>query len=154
VKLESGDRRYCVFHTGSEHKGDDSYWKETVDMFERYSVIGAIYKYLMELDLSDFIVTKFPVTELREVMMDAERPVEEMFLRETASELEGDEWSGSNQEFYRIYVEWCRKYDIRPKSAIGLGRDLTPYVMKGWLCSYKNDTVLGKKVHLNKIKSS
>jgi hypothetical protein len=152
VKLESGDRRYCIFHTGSGHKGDDLYWKDTVEMFGHDEVIGSIYKYLMDLDLSGFIVTKFPVTELREVMMDAERPVEEMFLREIAGTLEGDEWSGTNQEFYRIYVEWCRKYDIRPKSAIGLGRDLTPYVMKKWLHSYKNDIVLGKKIDLNKIR--
>jgi hypothetical protein len=154
VKLETGDRRYCVFHTGAAHKGDSAYWKETVDMFGCDEVVGTIYKYLMDLDLSDFIVTKFPVTELREVMMEAERPVEEMFLREVAGDLEGDEWCGTNQEFYRLYIEWCRKYDIRSKSAVGLGRDLTPYVMKGWLCSYKNDALLGKKVHLNKIKSS
>ena len=152
VKLESGDRRYCVFHTGSAHKGDDSYWKETVDMFERYAVIGAIYKYLMELDLSDFVVTKFPVTELREVMMDAERPVEEMFLRETANELEGDEWCGSAQEFYQMYVSWCRKYDIRPKSAIGLGRDMTPYMMKKWIDVYKSNGMHGRIINITKIK--
>ena len=88
VKLESGDRRYCVFHTGSAHKGDFAYWSESAALFENDCVAGAVFEYLKGIDLTGFVISAFPVTELREVMLDAERPAEEMFLLEVARELE------------------------------------------------------------------
>jgi hypothetical protein len=152
VKLESGDRRYCVFHTGSAHKGDSEYWDETATMFERDEVAGAVFHYLQNLDLRGFVVTAFPVTRLREIMLENERPVEEMFLSEIVGELEGDEWRGTNQEFYRMYVDWCRRYDIRPKSAVSFGREMTPFVLRGWVGTYKTNGIRGRTINIRAIR--
>lgn len=154
VKLESGDRRYCVFNTGVAHKGDFAYWHETAELFARDDVAGAVFSHLKGLDLSGFVVSAFPVTELREIMMDAERSIEEMFLKEVAGELEGDEWRGTNQAFYQLYVEWCRRFDIRPKTAVSFGREMTPFMLKGWVGSYKNNSIHGKIIHNKIIKES
>lgn len=81
-------------------KGDFAYWSETAALFERDEVAGAVFAYLTGLDLSNFVVSAFPTSDLREVMLDAERPVEELFLREIADELTGDEWRGTNQEYW------------------------------------------------------
>jgi hypothetical protein len=154
VKLESGDRRYCVFNTGGAHKGDFAYWNETVELFARDEVAGAVFLYLKGLDLTGFIVNAFPVTELREIMMEAEQPIEEIFLKEIAGELEGDEWRGTNQAFYQLYVEWCRRFDIRPKSAVGFGREMTPYVLKGWVGKWGSNGSYGKTINLKIIRES
>jgi hypothetical protein len=154
VKLESGDRRYCVFNTGGAHKGDFGYWNETVEMLARDEVAGTVFSYLNGIDLTGFIVNAFPVTELREIMMEAERPIEEMFLREIITDLEGDEWRGTNQAFYQLYVEWCRRFDIRPKTAVSFGREMTPYVLKGWVGTYKNNSIHGKIIYNKIIKDS
>ncbi len=118
VKLESGDRRYCVFQTGGLRKGDFGYWSETASLFERDEVAGAVFGYLRSIDLSGFVVSAFPTSELRVAMMEAEQSVEEMFLHEIALRLPGDEWKGSNAEFYKLYADWCREYEIRPKTAV------------------------------------
>jgi len=81
-------------------------------------------------------------------MLDAERTPEESFLIETAADLSGAEWTGTNQEFYRLYSDWCRKYEMRPKSAVGFGRDLTPFVMRGWVVSRKIGGIHGKVINL------
>jgi hypothetical protein len=154
VKLESGDRRYCVFNTGGAHKGDFTYWNATAELFAHDEVAGAVFSYLKGMDLTGFIVNAFPVSELREIMMEAERPVEEMFLNEIVTDLEGDEWRGTNQAFYQLYVEWCRKFDIRPKTAVSFGREMTPYILKGWVGAYKNNSIHGKIIYNKIIKES
>lgn len=153
VKLENGDRRYCIFNTGSDYKGKYDYWTETATLFNDDTVAGTIFAHLMSIDLTGFNVSNFPVTELREIMLDAERPTEEAFLVEMASQLEGDEWRGTNQSFYQLYSNWCNKYEIRPKSAIVFGRDLTPYILKGWVFNYKSHGLHGRGLDLKSIRS-
>lgn len=152
VKLESGDRRYAVFYTGSEHKGDFNYWSETAKLFEDDNTVGGVFKYLSELDVSDFIVNDFPVTELRELMIDNEKPAEESFLLDMAKNLNGDEWRGSRQEFYKLYVDWCDRFEMRPKSAVGFGREMTSFVIKQLVSNWGSHGNYGKIIHLNKIR--
>jgi hypothetical protein len=154
VKLESGDRRYCVFNTGSAHKGDFAYWSESASYFNREEVAGAVFAYLNAIDLSYFVVSAFPTTNLREFMLDAERPVEEMFLMEIAGKLEGDEWRGTNQDFYQMYTDWCKCYEMRPRSAVAFGREMTPYMIKGWVDKWGSNGLYGKSLNLTKIRGS
>jgi hypothetical protein len=153
VKLESGDRRYCIFHTGAAHKGDFAYWSESAALFERDEVAGAVFAYLRSLDLSGFVVSAFPTSELREIMLDAERPAEEMFLKEIAEALTGDEWRGTNQEFYQLYADWCKKYEMRPRTAVAFGREMTPYILKGWVGKWGSNGIYGKFIDIHKIKA-
>jgi hypothetical protein len=153
VKLENGDRRYCIFNTGSNNKGNYDYWAETASLFNDDAVAGTIFAFLMSVDLTNFNVSKFPVTELREIMIDAERPTEENFLIEMASQLDGDEWRGSCNTFYQLYANWCNKYDIRPKSTISFGRELTPYMLKGWIFNYKSNGIHGRGLNLSLIRA-
>ncbi len=85
-------------------------------------------------------------------MLESERPVEELFLTEIAGELEGDEWRGTNQEFYQLYANWCRRYDIRPRTAVSFGREMTPYLLKEWLGRWGSNGAYGKLIYLKKIR--
>jgi phage/plasmid-associated DNA primase len=85
-------------------------------------------------------------------MMDAERSAEEMFLTEIASELAGDEWRGTNQEFYALYSEWCKKYEMRPRTAVSFGREMTPFMVKGWISKWGSNGAYGKSINLVKIR--
>ena len=154
VKLEAGDRRYCVILTGSDHKGDFVYWIETAALFERDDVAGAVYAYLAAMDLSDFVVSAFPITELRTIMAESEIALEEAFLRAMARDSTGAEWRGTNQEFYKLYADWCRLYEIKAKSSVEFGRDIAPFILKGWIGSYKSHGAHGRILHINVIKES
>lgn len=154
VKLENGDRRYCIFYTGSDHKGNFAYWSETGALFESDDVAGAVYEHLVGLDLSEFVVNAFPVTELRTIMMESEVSPEESFLREIARTSEVDEWRGTNQEFYKLYSDWCRVYDIKAKSAVGFGRDITPFILKGWIRAHKSNGNLYRIINIKNIKDT
>ena len=111
-----------------------------------------MFAYLRSLDLRDFVVSAFPTSELREIMLDAERPAEEMFLKEIAGELVGDEWRGTNQEFYQLYADWCKKYEMRPRTAVGFGREMTPYMLRGWIGKWGTNGSYGKFIDLKMIR--
>jgi hypothetical protein len=38
----------------------------------------------------------------------------------------------------KLYAEWCKRYDIRPRTAISFGREMTPYMLKGWVDVWQN----------------
>lgn len=154
VKLDSSDRRYCIFQTGSDHRGDFSYWSESAALFERDDVAGAVYEYLAGLDLSGFVVNKFPVTELRTIMLESEIAPEEAFLREMARGSVTDEWRGTNQKFYKLYADWCRLYDFEAKTAVAFGRDITPFILKGWIGKWGGHSFYGKSINYKKIRDS
>lgn len=87
-------------------------------------------------------------------MMESEVSPEESFLREMARTSEVDEWRGTNQEFYKLYADWCRVYDIKAKSAVGFGRDITPFILKGWVGKWSGHGFYGKCIDFNKIRNS
>jgi hypothetical protein len=66
--------------------------------------------------------------------------------------LPGDEWKGSNAEFYKLYADWCREYEIHPKTAVAFGREMTPFVMKKWVEQYKSHGTHGKTIKMKTIK--
>ena len=104
------------------------------------------------MDLEGFIVSAFPTTELREIMMENERSSEEMFLCEMAQKYEGPMWSGNNQDLYRLYVDWCRLYEIRPKSQVVFGREMTPFILRGWIGKWGSNGIYGKSINISKIR--
>ena len=85
-------------------------------------------------------------------MLDAERSVEEMFLTEISGELTGDEWRGTNQEFYQLYADWCKRYEMRPRTAVAFGREMTPFMLKGWIGKWGSNGAYGKFIDLKKIR--
>ena len=65
-----------------------------------------------------------------------------------------DEWRGTNQEFYKLYADWCRAYDIRAKSAVGFGRDVAPFILKGWIGTYKSNGIFYRNINIKVIKDT
>jgi hypothetical protein len=67
-------------------------------------------------------------------------------------ELTGDEWRGTNQEFYQLYADWCKKYEMRPRTAVGFGREMTPYMLRGWIGKWGSHGAYGKFIDLKAIR--
>ena len=43
---------------------------------------------------------------------------------------------------------------MRPKSAVSFGRDLTPFVLKGWVSKWGSNGSYGKQVNMALIRST
>jgi len=128
VKVEPNDRRFCISYTSSDHMGDHDFWKETYRLLELPEAGAVIYQYLMEQDLSDFVVQQFPRTAYHQSLSLAETPSEELFLKEC--EAFKDLRSSELHERYLIY---CDEQHLTPKSLVGFSRALSPMLERGMI---------------------
>jgi hypothetical protein len=54
----------------------------------------------------------------------------------------------------QLYADWCKRYDIRPKTAVAFGRDLAPYILKEWVGTCRIGSAWGKCIYLRKVRES
>jgi hypothetical protein len=86
VKKEASDRRYLVLACSGDRVGEHEYFKNLVDTFadEFYS---NLLTFFMIMDLSDFDTRKIPVTEAKQDLIEASRPVIDSWIMEHYDEL-------------------------------------------------------------------
>lgn len=126
VKIEPNDRRFCVSYTSSDYEGNHSFWKETHRLLELPEAGNVIYKHLMSIDLTDFVVQKFPKTEYHKSLAIMETPSEVLFLQDCQP---FDDKEASS--VYELYLDYCGENHLQPKSLVGFGRSLSPLIEKG-----------------------
>lgn len=125
VKVEPNDRRFCISYTSSDYKGDHSFWKETHRLFNLPEAGSVVFQYLMNQDLSDFIVQAFPKTEYHQSLALAETPSEELFLNQAES---FKDLTASC--LYDLYENFCLAEHLTAKTLIGFSRSLSPLIEK------------------------
>lgn len=123
VKIEPNDRRFFISYTSSDYRADREFWKETHRLFDLPEAGAVVYEYLMNIDLSKFIVQDFPKTEYRESLALMETPSEVLFLRETES-FE----ALPATELFEQYHYYCEENHLTPKTLIGFSRALSPLI--------------------------
>jgi hypothetical protein len=123
VKVEPGDRRFCISYTSSDFKGDTEFWNDTYRLLELPDAGFIVYHYLKSIDLKGFNPTEFPKTAYHTQLSESEVPSEVAFI--TASE-PFDKLSGTG--LHRLYVQWCQEQGVVPKSLVHFGRCLAPLV--------------------------
>jgi hypothetical protein len=128
VKVEPSDRRFCISYTASDYIGNTDFWIETYRLFGLEGAGSAVYKYLMSLDLSDFVVQSFPRTAYHEQLSTSEIPSEEQFMNNVAA-FE----SKTSNELFTDYTNYCMENHLIPKSIIHFGRSLAPLIEQGIL---------------------
>ena len=72
VKIEIGDRRYVVFQCNGKYKGNDSYFKQIHDSFNK-DFYDNLFTFFMSYDLSTFNVRKIPMTEAKQDLIEASK---------------------------------------------------------------------------------
>ena len=72
VKIEIGDRRYVVLQCNGKYKGNDSYFKQIHDSFNK-DFYDNLFTFFMSYDLSTFNVRKIPMTEAKQDLIEASK---------------------------------------------------------------------------------
>ena len=123
VKVEPGDRRFCVSYTSSDFKGNTEFWNDTYRLLELPDAGFIVYHYLKSIDLTGFNSSEFPRTEYHNQLSESETPSEVAFI--TAS----DPFEKlSATALHRLYIQWCQEQGIAPKSMVHFGRCLAPLI--------------------------
>lgn len=123
VKVEVGDRRFCIFYTSAKYVGHTVFWNETYSLFELPEAGHVIHQYLMSIDLSDFEVKLFPKTDYHEALAETEVASEEEFINqcEPFTDLLAT-------PLHTLYLAYCREHGYVPKGVVHFTRMLTPMV--------------------------
>jgi hypothetical protein len=112
VKLEEYDRRFWIVKASDRLKRtwSSDKWLHVLEQFKRPAWIWAIYQFLKSYDISTFVASRFPVSEIREelIALVKEANVEKEFM---------EQWTGTDvtaAEMYTQYVAWCRRDPANP----------------------------------------
>jgi hypothetical protein len=86
VKIEAGDRRYVVLSCAGNYVGDREYFNNLFKSFTNEFYVQ-LFNYYMKIYLSDFDPKNIPMTEAKLDLIEASRPVIEVWICEHYDEL-------------------------------------------------------------------
>ena len=138
LKISSNDRRYCIIRSSDEKKGDNDYFTKLYKIINSKDLQASFYKYLSNIDVSDFISCKIPNTEyLEELKETFESPLldfikdllvntNEELIYETSNELFRlfDIFLTKNK--YKVGADWSiRKFGLEMNEFMKSGNYIT-----------------------------
>ncbi len=118
VKLEISDRRFIILNPSMRFlergKSDKMFWSRLYTKLDTDAWLWAVGRYLESLDITGFLPTDFPETEIRSLLMDAvqQETPEETFLKQ---------WDGVDQtatQMFNAYTEFCTAHSLRYKPSV------------------------------------
>lgn len=123
VKVEKGDRRFCITYTSSEYKGNIEFWEKMNKVLNNSYAGYVVNRYLSAIDLSSFKICEFPRTEYHKNLSDNEVSSEEQFVKDCEP---FEEIKGST--LHNLYSNYCRENGMTPKSLVHFCRALAPLI--------------------------
>jgi hypothetical protein len=126
VKVEQGDRRFCISYTAADYVGQSDFWTETYRMFELEGAGNAVFRFLSQMDLTGFVSQRFPKSDYHEALTETEVPSEKQYMQECEA---FDKKSGTT--LHTEYQDWCRDNRVEPKSCVHFCRSLAPLIEQG-----------------------
>lgn len=107
VKVENSDRRYVMFECDNCYVGNFDYFKELKACMENDIVKQHFFHFLIQRDLTDFVIKKIPNTELRKRVMGLSVPNHIKFLEHFSSTLDTELKLTATQlyTYYQIFIK-------------------------------------------------
>lgn len=163
LKISANDRRYCIIRSSDEKKGDSDYFKKLNQIVSNKDLQATFYKYLSNIDISDFISCKIPQTEyLEELKETFETPLLDFITDLLVNTEEEIIYETSNELFrlFRIFltetnckIDWSiRKFGLEMNEFIKSGNYIKR-IKKSGKNYYNVDCIEAKKI-LNIIDES
>lgn len=105
--VQNDKRRFCIFECLGTHCGDKKFWTHFHKNYVTQECANIFAKYLLSIDLTDFIITEFPKTDFRNDILDRSLPPFERFFKENTIK-------DANKKIDRMvvakaYVKWAEE---------------------------------------------
>jgi hypothetical protein len=146
VKFEESDRRFMLITPSSRLLKAN--WTDIHEKLNKPSWMKAIAEYLLTIDLTDWNPRNFPITEIKQDVMDLSSSAEKIFL---------EQWVCDNdiglvgKDLYKLYKDYCIEQEFHyAQSSISFCKKILAY--KNILYNIKPGDK-GNKYYLNVKKS-
>ena len=109
IKVESDDRRFFCLELNDCYRGDHKYFVDLSDAMNDSTAV-IFYKYLMNIDLTDWIPVNIPMTDLKADMQEASKPLDQRFIDDVKNgeyEVELHNRKIFLDIFYYQFIKWC-----------------------------------------------
>ena len=158
LKISANDRRYCIIRSSDEKKGDSDYFTKLNKVICSKDLQATFYKYLSNIDVTDFISCKIPDTEyLEELKETFESPLGD-FIKDLVVNTNAELiYEVSNELFrlfdiflhknkYKVGIDWSiRKFGLEINEFIKSGTYIER-IKKSGKNYYSIDCVEAKKI--------
>lgn len=114
VALSDTDRRFFIVNVSSDMLGNVNFWNETYKLLQDEGTIASVYNYLINYDLSTFVSTNFPVTNMKKALQNSQACPVKVFLLQWIPEVRKDKnnkdtlWYSST-DLYKEYKIWSQE---------------------------------------------
>ena len=121
--VENSDRRLFMIKANNTHANDHDYFTPIINEMNDLDVVYGAYEYFMSIDLSNFVVRNFPMTDFKRDQLIRNLPAPIKFLMDVGrAAAGGDDHNFQNNAFVRIkdneikirapdmwrmFSEWC-----------------------------------------------
>lgn len=123
VKMEESDRRFMLINPSQRLKSAN--WADIHEKLNRPSWMRAIAEYLSQIDLTGWNPRDFPITEMKQDVMDLSVSSEKKFLEQWVCE-EKDGLVG--KDLYKLYKDFCIENELHfAQSSISFCKKIIPY---------------------------
>lgn len=128
LKVSGTDRRFVVFHSSSEKRKDKMYFDTLYAFLQKEEVQSSFYKYLMDVDISDFHHTKRPETEMYKEMK--QNSIDKVLIWILNSEDDFNEERLKATEWLQKYNDWAERNKFAPHNVTSFGIVMNTYISK------------------------
>ena len=128
VKVEGGDRRYCVCEVSEEHKDDRAYF-ETIKSGCTEEFYQNLFTFFMKRDVKGVDFTKIPKTEIRQALMESSRSSYELFIQDFIKDFKKGFKTDKAYEYYKMWA-YNNGFSSKKKfvAAPVFGKNIAKYV--------------------------
>lgn len=128
VKVEGGDRRYCVCEVSEEHKDDRTYFAPIRDGCTE-EFYQNLFTFFMKRDVKGVDFTKIPHTEIRQALMESSRSSYELFIQDFIKDFKKGFKTDKAYEYYKMWA-YINGFSSKKKfvAAPVFGKNIAKYV--------------------------
>jgi hypothetical protein len=136
VKVGRRDRRYHIMEVSEEHLQDIPYFAALTATFTN-EMRAHLLKFFLEMDISDFDPRSPPMTDIKEEIQEAQKPLPQMFMEQfdwkDSTGFERREKGMTIDDIYTDgFLPYCRRFQIEQKFICkpggAFGRKIKPFV--------------------------
>lgn len=133
--VRNDKRRFCIFKCLGTHCGEKQFWMNFHKNYVTQHMANLFAKFLLSIDLTDFVITSFPDTKFRKEIIDnAVTPVVK-FYRECMIKVPGKKVKVA--EVSKVYAMWAKdhgyqRYDTSFVKSQIMGQDHEVKPNKGY----------------------
>jgi hypothetical protein len=130
IRLDPGDRRYLCLRSNDEFVGNIDYFNTIINLMQDEAFIKELFLYFANLDISDFVHNKPPMTQYKRQLINSQMPDIYYFMQDLIEgeigsvEFENGEAFVTKELLFTGYRGYCERNNIRAMGIKDFLRDI------------------------------